>query len=218
MIPLYSASMSTPSSPDSDIATERYRGPSAVVAGLGEGALQTKFMMLAGLAAGAASAIIFPTKTGQIVQKIEDGVASASASSHPLKKFAGKIFGFAVDLGKEATDLIMSIGFIKKGLKNIDPNRVRTTIDAAIITSAGASIAGSVLGGGKGIHDAIEGRKQFERAQSEVVSLRAEKDVMAAMIAQQELATTPPNTAPRPQVSTIQLDGKIQQHGTEQQL
>ena len=155
-----------------DITQQHYKGPTSAVAALGEGALQTKFLMLGGFVAGGIAALVAPKQSAKLFGAIRGYVNTAIASENGFLKLAGTFGKFTLDIGKETADLVQKIGFVKNGMGRFKKERIEAVIDGAIITSGAASILGAFSGGTAGVASARAGKKQFETAKEEILTLR----------------------------------------------
>lgn len=169
-----------PTSPESDIAQERYSGPNALVSGLGASALVHTYMAVIGLAVGGAAGYYFD-KEGKFAGKIREKLTTAIESPSLPLSLVGKTFNLFLKFGEDTAKLVLS-PFEKK----IQSPRVTSAIDSGIIASTVALIGGMFVGGGRGISAAIRGKKQFERAQAEVIDLREKNDTLQSQLATSE--------------------------------
>lgn len=156
-----------------DITKQHYRGPGPTVAGLGEGALQAKFLTIGGLIVGGVAAAVFPKQTSQLVAKIQTGVENATKSENGFKKILGDFGKFTLDIGKHTAEAFTKSKVMKS--KFGDPEKsakIARIVDGAIITSAAGSIIGVFTGGTRGVMSARAGKKQFDAAKEEILDLR----------------------------------------------
>ena len=158
--------------PPEDITQQHYKGPSQAVAMLGEGAMQTKFLTLGGLAAGGIAAFMYPIQAAKFISSAKSSVTKASVSENALLKILGGLGKVTLEFGEHTAKAITEIKFVEKTLGQLDKKRFAVAFDGAIITSAVASIIGAVTGGGAGIASARAGRKQFDTAKEQVLNMR----------------------------------------------
>lgn len=167
---------------ENDITTEPYRGPGPVVTGLGEGALQTKMMMLGGLFVGGVSAYLFHKPAEKLTSVIKSSVQSISESPVWVFKKIGQAGNWLLDIGKHSADAIGEVGFVKKSLDTLDKKRLEVAIDGGIVASAGGLVLGTITGGGAGAYQAHQGRAQVEALQKEAIDLRAKNAELKAKL------------------------------------
>jgi hypothetical protein len=178
--------LKTPS--DTDIAAQKYRGPSPVVAALGEGALQTKFLAIIGLLGGGLLAYFLPKQGKFFTEATERGVGRLQESPYKLVQGLGSLTKWFISLGDHMVGWFKQFDSVQAGLKRLDEERVSNAINAAVVTSAGASIIGSLAGGGRGVISARAGRQQFETAQTELIQAREKNAVISQKLVDTELA------------------------------
>ena len=158
---------------DADIAKQPYKGPSATVAGVGEGALQAKVLTFGGLIVGGIAAALFPKQTSKVVEKIQGGVTKASQSENGLMKIVGDFGKFTLDIGKHTAEIFTKSKMVENRLGTATRKaKIERIVDGAIITSAAGSILGIFTGGSHGVQSARAGKRQVHELQEEVQHLR----------------------------------------------
>jgi len=175
--------MQKPDRSDTDITKQPYRGPGAVVASLGEGALQTKFMAIAGLIVGGLAAAAFPTRAQAAMEKITTRMDQFHASPNRFLQPIGALGKWLVSIGEHSVTWLRKFESVDKLLRN-SGKRAEAAIEGAILTSAGASLIGTFVGGSAGVIHARAGRRQFETAKTEIVSLRDENGMLRNKLVQ----------------------------------
>ena len=171
-----------------DITTQHYKGPGALAAGLGDGAVHGKTLLAGGFLLGGALSLLFPNEAKSLAKSAQAGVKTMHESKNFLVKFGGLIFKTALSFGKELGTLTTETKFIKKRLDKFDKGRVAITVEGAIVTSAAASLIGGFTGLFTGTRASHRGKKQFESAKEEILSLRATNDRLRTKLVDTELA------------------------------
>lgn len=163
---------------DTDIAQQRYRGPSPVVAGLGESFVHGKFLLLTGALVGTIAGAVFPTRVGKIMNEARAYVTKLHGSENHLIHGIGGFGKWSIDIGENLVGWIRGIKPVESGLSRLQKNdpaqRVANAINSAIITSAGLSILGLFTGFFTGSRTSTRGKHQFENAKSEILTTREE--------------------------------------------
>ena len=188
-------------SQQSDIATQRYKGPNFFVTGLGEGIIHAKILATIGFFAGGVAAYIFHEPLGAKLGGAKHWMQEAVNSEKWLTKTAGIILKFPLDLGNHLAEAVIKLGPVKKGLARLNQTqKVEAAIDGAIVTSTAASILAGFTGMGDGAHTAIVAEKQLKTAQRTIIDLREQNKILAAQAPQSQVAE--PADAPPPQPVT----------------
>ncbi len=180
--------------PESDIAKEEYKGPSAVAAAAGEGYIAHFLYAGLGLLGGGAITWMFHKQASSLVNwgrhNLAASIEHGGLLSRPSKFFLG-ILGRGNDAAIASEEfgkfeaqyrhgfgqwLINHFTFVKPLFKNLNPDRLSTSITTGGIAGAFGFFVMPALLAGKGAHKGNEGKRQFERAKDEIWDLRAEND------------------------------------------
>lgn len=87
-------------SPDTDITQERYKGPSATIAALGEGAWAHWAWLMAGVAGGGITSVLFHEKVNLGVEKWR-GLANRWVEKGPIRAKLGAFSNWLIGNGKD---------------------------------------------------------------------------------------------------------------------
>lgn len=186
-----------PAKPESDIAKEAYKGPSAIAAAAGEGYLAHFIYMFGGLVTGITGGLLIGDPMVKIVNKVRE-TASGWIEAGGVPRFFGGIVTFLFGHGDHAKlegealreveqERRLGFGFkitnhipgARGWLNNMNPatrERLFAALPLGSIFAAFGFFVMPVLLAGKGAHKGNEGKRQFERAKDEIWDLRAEND------------------------------------------
>ncbi len=168
--------------PHSDIATEHYKGPGALVTGAGEGAIAHYGTMLAGLIGGGALSGIFYKKVDGIEQSFRN--FSANNAQHPniAKRWTANIAGWVQNTADKIAHHMP-----KSLLQKVPQERVRAVVfGGGILGFLGFFVAPAIFMF-SGARHANDGKQQFKRAQDEILTAREERDALREKYVQSQV-------------------------------
>jgi len=126
--------------PKDDVLTQPYKGPSQLAAGLGEGAVQTKFLTLAGIGIGGLGAFFFHEPAAKVISRFNKTLHGWAESPNRFVQPAGQIGKWLLGIGKHTVDWLRKFESIEKGLGKLERKQMETAIEGAIITSTGLGL------------------------------------------------------------------------------
>lgn len=180
--------------PKTSILQEEYQGPSATVAAVGVGAIESKVMWLVGLIVGGLFGAAAPETVNHWAESSQDfaekmkvnnpkGSGGVAAIKRGTSKFISKMFEWSEVLAKHLPGHDKIAG-------KFGTHRSTAVIAAGGITSLAAIIASVVHGAFVGTKSAHGGRDQFNRAKHEIRTLRNEKIALEEELADSTKALT----------------------------
>lgn len=177
---------------DTDIAEQRYRGPSVASAAAGESVLHGKFLLLTGILLGGIAGAVFPTKTAEFTKNGREYLAKWKASENHFVHGAGGLLNWFLGAGEGLVKWVRGIPTVEGGILKLEKNdpykRVQTAIEGAVVTSAGLSAVGFLTGMFSGAKTSHRGKKQFETAKDEIITLRETNEKLRTKLIDTELA------------------------------
>jgi hypothetical protein len=177
---------------DTDIAEQRYRGPSVASAAAGESVLHGKFLLLTGILLGGIAGAVFPSKTAEFTRNSREYLTKWEASENHFVHGAGGLLNWLLGMGEGFVKWMRGIKTIDGGLAKLEKNdpykRVGTAIEGAIVASSGLSTVGFITGIFSGSRASHRGKKQFETAKDEIITLRETNEKLRSKLIDTELA------------------------------
>jgi hypothetical protein len=171
-----------------DILEQRYKGPNAVVSGLGYSALETKAGMVAGTIIGTASGLIFGEKVSHIEEALSKNIdksiahfTSYEGKERLLRKpleWGLKFTQWSLHFADRSAHSILEILPEKMQTRLAKSPRYNASVKGAILGTFAGFVTASVFGLFHGAHVATRGRDQFEEARDEIHHLRHKNRVL----------------------------------------
>jgi hypothetical protein len=184
---------------DTDIAEQRYRGPSVASAAAGESVLHGKFLLLTGILLGGIAGAVFPTKTAEFTKAGREALGKWKESENHFLHGAGSLGNWLLGMGEGFVAWVRGIKTIDGGLLKLEKNdpykRVSTAIGGAIMASSALSTIGFITGIFSGSRASHRGKKQFETAKDEIITLRETNEKLRSKLIDTELALDDLKTA-----------------------
>lgn len=194
---------------DTDITEQRYRGPSPFVAGAGESVLHGKFLLISGVLVGALAGAIFPAKTAEFTTKGREYLAKWKGSENHFVHGAGSLFDWLLGAGQGLVNWLRGFKSVEGGIAKLEKNdpykRVATALDGAVVTSAVLSLVGFFTGIFTGARTSNRGKKQFETAKEEIITLRDTNEKLRTKLIDTELELDDLKTAANAKHGTLHV-------------
>jgi flagellar biosynthesis GTPase FlhF len=175
--------------PKSSVTDEPYKGPSATVAALGLGAIESKVMWLVGLITGGAVGAVASKKVNALAERSK--LLAENIKAHPnehskfvngLKRAAGTSISKIFEWSEK---LVTHLPGHEKMLRKLGSiNRGKAIVASAGVTSLLAVIGSLIHGAFSGAKSAHEGQDQFARAKGEIKALHAENNALTSELQQ----------------------------------
>lgn len=158
---------------DSDITTEPYKGPGWLVTGAGEGAIAHYGTMLLGLFGGGALSGVLYKQVEGIENNFRNFAKENANNSNILKRWSGNVAGWVQDTADK-----LAHHMPKSLLNKVPQERVRAVIFGGGILGFLGFFVAPVFFMFTGAKHSSDGKQQFNRAQDEILTTRAERDAL----------------------------------------
>lgn len=172
--------------PETDITQEPYKGPSAFIAGLGEGAAAHWGLAAAGLVVGGVAAYVFHKPVNTVIGWLKVH-ANHRKDAGILKGIGGNIAHYIHEAAHWMTDHIPGHDWMKNKLFKNDAARATATIFGASLSAFVGFFLSPIYFLFTGAKHANEGKNQFERAKEEIRLIRSEHNALHERYAETKL-------------------------------
>ncbi|PZP86937.1 MAG: hypothetical protein DI582_01410 [Azospirillum brasilense] len=178
--------------PVRDIATEPYKGPGALVTGVGEGAIAHYGTATAGFFGGGALSYLFHKQVGKAEQKFKELGETAPEATNFFSKAVRYIAG---QMHRGSEGLANHFPFSKTLLSKVPKERLTAVVFGGGLMGVMGFFVAPVYFMFTGTKHASDGKRQFQEAQDEIITTRAElgtlrEKYVATRIELEDLKTT----------------------------
>lgn len=157
--------------PKRDIATEPYKGPGALVTGVGEGAIAHYGTATAGLLGGGALSYALHEQVGKVEQKFK---ALGETTSEATNFFSKSVRYLAGAMHRGSEGLANHFPFSKTLLNKVPKERLTAVVFGGGLMGVMGFFVAPIYFLFTGTKHANDGKRQFQEAQDEILTTRAE--------------------------------------------
>jgi hypothetical protein len=172
---LYTMENPVEKQPESDIATEPYKGPGPTVTSFGYSFIDWHAAWLGSILVGVGVALVMPKHVNNFFNAVREGTRNWKASENLLKKPVGWFSHAWLKAGEWSNEHFPGRTWLEAKLGS---ERWSAAATAGGILTAFSFITTIFTGTNRGIQHATAGKNQFDRAKSEIKELRAENTAL----------------------------------------